>query len=98
MDTTVAETILQQLGGNRFMVMTGSKVDNVTENSIRFKLGRGAKLTAFEVILTPDDTYNVGCFVGTGINRRHAKDPLHDVYAEDLVAVFERETGFYTKF
>ena len=98
MDTTVAQTILSQLGGNRFMVMTGSKVDNVTENSIRFKLGRGAKVTKFEVILTPADTYTVNLIKGTGVHCRLAKDPIHDVYCDNLVDVFERETGFYTTF
>lgn len=97
MNYQVPETILQQLGGKRFMVMTGSKVDNVTEISILLKLGCGAKVTKFEVILKPDDTYTVNLIAGTGVRCRVIKK-IDSVYCDSLVEVFERETGFYTSF
>lgn len=96
MNSTVANTIWEQLGGKRMCFMTGAKVEDITENSIRFKLGLG-KLTAFEVLYDAGaDTYTVNLFVGNGMKRRLARDPIHDVYAEDLVPMFERETGLVT--
>lgn len=95
-NTTVAQTILDQLGGKRFMVMTGAKVSSFDDTSITLKLTIG-KLSAFKVILDlGTDTYNVHCFIGKGLKMRLAKDPMHDVYAEDLVRIFETETGLYT--
>ena len=37
-DMRVAETILSQLGGNRFRVMTGAKNFAATDNSLRMRI------------------------------------------------------------
>lgn len=42
-NTMIAETILQQLGGNKFVVMTGAKNFVALENGIKFNIGRNAR-------------------------------------------------------
>lgn len=94
----VAETILAQLGGNRFIAMTGAKNLLNGGDYLQFDLGRGAinKATKCRVSLVADvytltfykwnrkqmTADNVGEFAG--------------VYADNLRQVFTRETGFYT--
>jgi len=91
----IVQTILDQLGGRKMLVMTGAKVETFTENSVRLKLPIG-KLTKFEVVYEcGSDTYTVNCIKGRGMSCRLAKDPIHDVFADDLIPLFEQETGLY---
>lgn len=56
----IAQTILQQLGGNHFAVMTGAKNFVAIENGLRFQIGRNAtKANCVKVILDWDDTYTM---------------------------------------
>ena len=94
----VAETILAQLGGNKFLVMTGSKNLLNGGNYLQFDLGRGAinKATKCRIELR-DDVYQMTFYkwnrkaLTADVVREHAH-----IYADDLRAVFERATGFYT--
>ena len=57
---TIANTILEQLGGNHFIVMTGAKRFVALERGIRFNIGRnGSKANLVKVILRGDDTYTM---------------------------------------
>ena len=40
MDATIARTIYEQIGGNRFAVMTGAKDIVLLPNGLRFRIGR----------------------------------------------------------
>ena len=56
----VANTILQQLGGNKFIVMTGAKQFVAIERGIRFRIGRNATRTnMMRITLRGDDTYKM---------------------------------------
>lgn len=56
----IANTILRQLGGNKFMVMTGAKQFVAIENGIRFRIGRNATQTnMIRITLRADDTYKM---------------------------------------
>ncbi len=56
----VPNTIYQQLGGNRFVVMTGAKYFVGDKNSLRFKIGRNkSKTNTVEITLRGDDTYDM---------------------------------------
>lgn len=56
----IANTILQQLGGNRFLVMTGAKQLVAIENGLRFRIGRnGSKANMVRIVLKADDTYKM---------------------------------------
>ena len=43
MDKRKAATILKQIGGNRFIAMTGAKDLGSTNKSLQFKIGRNSK-------------------------------------------------------
>ena len=56
----IANTILSQFGGNKFVVMTGAKNFVAIENGIRFNIGRnGSKANMVKVVLSWDDTYTM---------------------------------------
>ena len=94
---TVANTILAQLGGNRFLAMTGARNLMGGENMLTMKLGKGALngITHLTVTLDADDTYTVkfqrvhGCKVTD-------KGETSGVYADMLRDLFTTTTGFLT--
>lgn len=97
----VAKTILEQLGGNRFYIMTGAKNFVGGENYLRFSLpGKGVKQrgNVFQVILDPSDTYTLKLFKfdRKNLDCKELKS-ISDVYAEDLQDIFTEMTGLYTK-
>ena len=98
----VANTILQQLGGNRFIVMTGAKQFVAIERGLMFALpARLAKLgiNRVRIELDPSDTYTmttlkVNARQGSAVNVQQESD----VYCDKLEQVFEELTGVYTRF
>lgn len=101
MTNTVAQTILSQIGGNRALAMMGAKDLVSSENSLRFKLGRGAKdgIQYLTIRLGASDTYTIEA---TKFNARSLKitkiAEQSDVFCDRLPGVIERMTGFYLKF
>lgn len=94
----IADTILEQLGGGRFILMTGAKDFSFGEaGDLRFRLTLG-RWRVVRIELTPMDVYRV-TFIqpprrgSAATGRSHV---VEDVYAEDLRRVFERETGLAT--
>lgn len=58
--TTIATTIYNQLGGHKFVAMTGAKNMVSIENGIRFNIGQnGSKANTVKVTLEFDDTYTM---------------------------------------
>jgi hypothetical protein len=98
----VAQTILAQLGGGRFLAMTGAKNLVGGPDMLAFKLPRAAKkITHVRITLTPMDTYTVEFLNCRTTPKRmiHETVVTHDdVYAEDLQTIFTAETGLYTRF
>lgn len=99
------ETILTQLGGRKFMVMTGAKhfTKDAADTTLSFQLPRNfAKdgINGVRITLT-NDLYDVE-FVKIGTARSGYKHTVvassEGVYAEDLVELFERTTGLVTHF
>lgn len=95
----VATQILEQLGGNRFVAMTGAKQFVGGERSLQFSLGRGAtnKANKVRVTLATDDTYTVEFFNLRGVNLKPCGEPVERVYADRLQAVFTERTGLDTR-
>ena len=59
-DQEIAKTIIQQLGGNKFVVMTGAKNFVAINNGIKFNIGRNAsRANLVKIILFGDDTYTM---------------------------------------
>jgi hypothetical protein len=97
-DQTVAKTILAQLGGNRFVVMTGAKNLTSRSNALLFMLpARMAKNKATYVDITLDgnDTYTVSFFKRNKFDLKLISK--HDmIYCDQLRELFTEETGLYT--
>lgn len=87
----VPTTILAQLGGRRFMLMTGAVVMG-DENSLTVRFKGSPKANTLRVTLDPSDTYTVEFFAARG--RLVQSDSF--VYAEDLQRLFTAVTGLYT--
>jgi hypothetical protein len=91
---TVARTILDQLGGARFVAMTGAREFVGSADSLTFKFGVNPKrVSQVRVTLTPADLYSVTFFFRIG----KAPQIESDVYCNMLEAVFSERTGLYTK-
>ena len=92
----IANTILEQLGGNKFLVMTGSKNLRGDEVSLTMDLTRN-KLSAkwLTITLEQNDTYTMLFRSVRGMDIK-VKAEITDVYAEDLQRIFTQETGLYT--
>lgn len=89
----VASEILNQLGGNKFIVMTGAKNWYATTNSISFKIGRNLKGVSWVLItLNGMDTYDINFNNSKGI----PKSTVEGVYVDQLRETFTRHTGLDT--
>jgi hypothetical protein len=97
----VADIILAQLGGNRFIAMTGAKNFLQDKRNLQFDLPRGTtknKATRVQVTLITDkDTYTVDfhSWNGRKFEFKHVAT-IEDVYADNLQTVFTQHTGLYT--
>lgn len=109
MGNIVAETILQQLGGHQFIVMTGAKDFVADEKSLKFKLPRNASQANYcKITLTPYDLYYIE-FIKYTSGRFSVKTGKYSepkwnctkvfdgIYASQLKTIFEQYTGLYTR-
>lgn len=113
-NTMIANTILQQLGGTRFVAMTGAKNFVALENGIKFNVGRNAsKANTVKITLNGLDLYDIEfikftpfkisvnhktCTVTTREEKTEVIETYNDYYAEILQELFTRVTGLYTHF
>lgn len=111
---TIANTILSQLGGNRFIAMTGAKNFVAIDNGLRFQIGRNAsKTNRVEIVLTPMDTYDYtfikyrpysvkidhkAMTVKEVPEKREVVKEFKDIYCDQLQELFTEVTGLYTHF
>lgn len=96
-----ANITLSQLGGNRFIAMTGAKNCYATENGLQFQLPKAKDgINRVVISLEDNDTYKV-----TFSRVRRVKGEFRlkeiksvsDVYADMLADVFTDATGLYTR-
>ena len=93
---TTAKTILQQIGGNRFLAMTGAKNLIGGVNSLSMKIGRNAKkVTHVRIVLNHLDLYDVEFLSIRNLNVKTV-DTASGIYADDLQRVFTGGTGLDT--
>mgnify|MGYP003640613120 FL=1 len=93
-----ATNILNQLGGNRFVAMTGSKNFIAGDNSLTMKLARNSSGANYlKISLNSMDTYEVE-FISIRGGSLKVKHKFQDVYNDQLINIFETTTGLYTKF
>ena len=95
----VAQTILQQLGGNKFAVMTGARHFLDCGNALAFRLPSNfAKdgINAIRITLEDSDTYAVQF----GKVRGHSHKVIAEktgIYCDMLPEVFREATGLETR-
>lgn len=105
----VAQEILKQLGGRRFVVMTGAKNFVYDDNSLWFHIPRNAsKANYVKITLNGKDLYDVE-FRTVRVGRfsfktgKMSKDVnnivkrFEDVYFDMLQSILTEVTGMYTR-
>ena len=93
-----AEEVLQQLGGRKFIAMTGANnfVKNDKAKSIIFKLPRAKSgIKYVRITLTSMDVYNIEFISARGSNIKTVAT-AKGVYNDELQSVFTQYTGLYT--
>lgn len=109
----IGQTILAQLGGHKFKVMTGAhgfswgnfaQEGEPQRPGLGFRIPRssGQPWGGVRIELTPDDLYDVTfvkmVYKGSGFERRAdiVSETHERIYADQLQAVFTKETGLDT--
>ena len=93
----IAKTILSQLGGNRFVAMTGAKSFGYDSKgssvSLQFRIGRNAKQVNIVKInyIRGKDLYEMEFYKGTKLLKK-----VSNIYADQLQKMFTKHTGMYT--
>lgn len=89
----VAETILAQLGGNKFITMTGAKNFVKSDNSLKFNVGKAKNgIKIIRIVLDKSDTYTVE-FAKLVKYDYKVVETRSNVYADNLKDVIGRVTG-----
>lgn len=96
----IANTILSQLGGNRFIAMTGAKNFMALQAGLQLDLPKKAHyvkngITRLWIELTPADTYTIRAWKIHGMNA-YQVDTVENVYCDELQSIFTELTGLDT--
>tara|TARA_R100001086_G_C11713501_1_gene224846 strand:+ start:214 stop:660 length:447 start_codon:yes stop_codon:yes gene_type:complete len=92
----IADTILDQLGGRRFIKMTGAKTFVSTGEGVYFKFPSAKNgINSVVINLHEDDTYSLHFDKIRGDSVKEMGS-YYDVYAESLRQVFTDATGLET--
>lgn len=97
-DKTVAVEILRQLGGNRFIAMTGARNFTCDNNSMGFMVPgtmTKSRINFVKITLNAMDTYDLE-FKSLRGNKITLVDTFEGAYNDNLVDVFESKTGLKT--
>lgn len=93
MNNTICKTILEQLGGNRFLIMTGSKNVTFAGNTVHMRLIPNSSHTnRMSITLEATDLYTMK-FTSFFRGKSTVKVQFNDVYCDQLVPLFEQTTG-----
>ena len=97
MNKQQAGEMLKQLGGNRFIAMTGAKNFAVGPKGAGFKIGRNAKNVNYVRIDLDKgkDLYDM-YFNFVSVRGVKLKSKAKGVYADQLQKMFTKHTGMYT--
>jgi formate-dependent phosphoribosylglycinamide formyltransferase (GAR transformylase) len=95
MSNAIATTIAQQLGGNKFIAMTGASfMADGNTLIVKFKGSRIANI--MYVTLNSMDLYDVKICKYRGLNVKVIKE-VEGAYNDMLCPIFEQTTGLRTK-
>jgi hypothetical protein len=94
----IAKTIISQLGGNRFVAMTGAKNIMVDGEGVSFWIPLSNGINRVNVTLDCNDTYRV---TFSKWNARKLCNVIvytvANVYCDQLAPIFENQTGLFTR-
>ena len=94
---SIAKTILEQLGGNKFCVMTGAKNLMGFENGLVMKLGRNSSNSNYlKITLNSMDTYDMEFAKLTRMGEKKSVTEYNNIYNDMLTDQFTAHTGMYT--
>ena len=94
----VAQEILRQLGGNKFLAITGSHtpVADSKNNTLRLTLKPNkVKAKYLKIKLNGNDTYTMTFFSVGKDFRIITKKEFEGIYCDQLVELFEETTGLF---
>lgn len=101
----VANEIIRQMGGRRFIAMTGARDMMALDSGLRFRLPGGGGYTKnginkVEIDLQPDDTYTIRFCKINFTNRIDLQtktvSEFYGIYNDQLQKLFTAETGLDT--
>ena len=93
MTSSQGKEVLRQLGGGRFIAMTGAKNFGTDGKSLTFKIGRNSKGVNFvRIKLTSMDLYDIE-FLQVRAGKIKIKSKAKRVYADQLGKMFKKNTG-----
>ena len=93
----IAKTILQQLGGNKFIAMTGAKNLADTGKGLSMRIWKNSKgINYVKIELTGSDLYNIEF----GTIRKYDYTPkkkFKGIYVDQLGDIFTKATGMHIR-
>ena len=93
-----AKTLLRQLGGNKFIMMTGAKQMSIGKDGLTMKIGRNSKsITHVAIDLDRGKDLYIMKFIRVRKGIPKVVKQYDSVYADNLNNIFEKETGLYTR-
>ena len=93
----VPETILKQLGGNKFRVMTGAKNFGGTEDSLSMRIGRNSSNSNYlKITLNSMDLYDMKFCKLTRKFEEKSVTEYNNIYIDMMTDQFTAHTGMYT--
>ena len=93
----IATIIKQQLGGNRFVTMTGAANFTAIDRGLQFSFKGCRKANKLIIRLDPDDTYTMEfCKYSTAKLECKTVETRSMVYAAELATFFTSVTGLDT--
>ena len=94
-DKSIAIEILRQLGGNKFIAMTGARNFVCDDDSMSFKLSQTMtkdRISHIKITLNCMDTYNITYYNIRGINIKII-DTFEGAYNDMLQTIISNRTG-----
>jgi hypothetical protein len=97
---TIATTIIEQLGGNKFIAMTGAKNLSTAGSDLTLRLPTKFAKHGINCVrityVAASDLYQIEWLNIRGLNVKQALQSSFGVYAEDLRRIFTETTGLET--
>jgi len=98
-DLFLAKEILHQLGGNKFIAMTGAKNISGGNYSLQFKIMRNSRrVTHVKIEINGLDLYDLTFYSIRGYDSPIIRSQANNIYADMLQTTFTEHTGLNTHF